>query len=442
VRNAPIPLQPGCQTLVSPAFLAGRKPGGAWMRVTVTATPVNADYPWAGSAHFANGYFPGGETEDYAVTIRDPQPCAEQYIDFGDAPEGFAAYPDGTVGHFPTCREDTPPGTLDLPCGTPSGPPPGPTGFVAHLVDPADPVRYWLGCGTAAAPGLGVDSESDGKTGLVFLTGKHSFCNPNLLVDCVENAFGLEFGQDECYGTPDAGLADFFHPATCDLASLKFVAFNCTPEPVEVFLNVLADWNRDGDWNDNLPCPTVTGGPGPCVPEWALRDVPIVLDPGCGSYESPRFPAGPKPGEGWMRVTISEQPAPPDFPWAGTANMPANSFFRGETEDYPIRLAPGTVGVDERAPGDLWLGPLQPNPSRTATTARFALPREAEVQVAVYDVTGRKVADLVDRAMPAGQHSVTWDFRDTEGRDVPVGIYLVKLRSGGTTLTQRVIRIQ
>jgi len=412
----------------------------SWLRISLTQGPVPEDYPWNGSAATPNGYFLNGETEDYPVTIECPHdPCHETYRDFGDAPEGLAAYSSGIFGHFPTCIFGTPRGTQELECEPALSTPPGETGYVEHVSSPNDQFHFWLGCGGPLLPTLGVDDEADGKVNLGGPAGTSSFCNTGVLVDCVEPPFvGMSFGQDECYGDADAGLASPPELPACDSVSVKFKAYNCEAER-EVFLNILCDWNGDGDWNDILLCASI----GRCAPEWAVKNVAIILPPGCSNQTSPRFRVGPKPGEGWLRITLTPSPVPDDFPWAGSAGLAGGLFRGGETEDYPAAITPSLVGVGDRPlPQGLSLATVSPNPSRDGITIRFALPRDAEVSLGVFDVAGRRLIDLARGTLPAGEHSRRWSFRDASGAEVPVGLYIVKLEAEGRVLTQRAIRVK
>ena len=79
--------------------------------------------------------------------------------------------------------------------------------------------------------------------------------------------------------------------------------------------------------------------------------------------------------------------------------------------------------------------------SRNFTHVTFTLARSADVQLSVFDVSGRKVADLVSGERPAGEHTVRWSFRDAAGKPVPVGIYHVVLQVGDRALVQRAIRL-
>ena len=329
IANLPLTLNPGCQSLVSPAFRVGPNAGPGWLRLTLTKDPVPPDFPWNGSLAMVNGEFEGGETEDYPVTIEPlPDPCP-QYRDAGDAPEDVQAYP-GVPGFFPTCQYPGLPGTQQLAPGCPPiSTPPGLTGYVEHRRALGNPLAFWLGCWNP-----GVDSEFDGK--MNDTGAPASACNPGQPTDCVEPAFGLNFAQDECYGDGvDAGIRAALQFIACRQATVTFDAMNCGA-PRDVYLNVLVDWNRDGDWNDNFVCPQAG-----CAYEWAVKNVLIVLPSGCTTMSSPAFLVGPNPGEGWLRVTLSEQPAPDDFPWNGTLSVPTQVFEAGETEDYPVTILRG-----------------------------------------------------------------------------------------------------
>jgi flagellar hook assembly protein FlgD len=53
------------------------------------------------------------------------------------------------------------------------------------------------------------------------------------------------------------------------------------------------------------------------------------------------------------------------------------------------------------------------------------------VRIAVFDVSGRLVASLLDGPALAGEHSIVWDGRDGAGREMPSGVYVVRLESDG-----------
>ena len=88
-------------------------------------------------------------------------------------------------------------------------------------------------------------------------------------------------------------------------------------------------------------------------------------------------------------------------------------------------------------PGSFALFPTYPNPFNSSTVIRFALPAPAEVELAVFNTVGQKVATLVRGVRDAGQYSLTWDGRDNRGNALASGVYLYRLRSDGGSVESR-----
>jgi hypothetical protein len=66
-----------------------------------------------------------------------------------------------------------------------------------------------------------------------------------------------------------------------------------------------------------------------------------------------------------------------------------------------------------------------PNPFNPATEIRFDLPETAQVQLSIFDVTGREVARLVEETMEAGSHQVSWSAGNLSS-----GVYVMYFRAG------------
>lgn len=69
----------------------------------------------------------------------------------------------------------------------------------------------------------------------------------------------------------------------------------------------------------------------------------------------------------------------------------------------------------------------KPNPFNPQTTISFSLARAGNVQLHVYDVTGRKVKTLINGQVEAGERSVVWDGTDTSGRRMATGMYFARV---------------
>lgn len=84
------------------------------------------------------------------------------------------------------------------------------------------------------------------------------------------------------------------------------------------------------------------------------------------------------------------------------------------------------------------------NPSSAASGVRveFGVVRPSALNVSIYDVTGRRVRALVDEVKAAGVYAAEWDGRDERGRQVAEGVYMIKLRTGETSVTQKLVLIR
>jgi hypothetical protein len=126
-----------------------------------------------------------------------------------------------------------------------------------------------------------------------------------------------------------------------------------------------------------------------------------------------------------------------------------NPFYAGlDTADavFCQRVAAWVVlGIGER-PGSSLASPMSisasPNPFARVATLRFSLGRSERTDVEVFDAGGRKVRTLSDGILASGCHSIAWDARDNQGKQVSAGIYIVQVRSSEQTLSQKLILVR
>ncbi len=304
LQNFPIPAGTGkVSDLSPPQFTIGNTEGFAWMRVTLSDTPVASD--WDGS-----GTFSDGETEDYLICV-----SYDGMYDYGDAPEGALAYPStGVTGQFPTGVNVTGEGYIRH----------------AHGGD-----RYF---------GYSVDYEYEGNAGFSPLfTGFYD------ADEDFHNTLLMSYKWD-------AGLRGVFpHHITGSAGSETVVAYDDgtgLPETIGsigqiaawgvnldlmtvinmhetgAYINVAIDWNQDGDWKDIID----PGDGSPTIPERVLRNF-YISDGGLLSTKSPpTFRIGPNAGYAWMRCTITKTMVE-HWGWDGSGD-----FVDGETEDYLIKI--------------------------------------------------------------------------------------------------------
>lgn len=150
--------------------------------------------------------------------------------------------------------------------------------------------------------------------------------------------------------------------------------------------------------------------------------------------------------------------------WAYQQTFPVVLILPGEQVDVRLTPAPGALtenpyfaddefafsccpfGTDAQvqpAPGggSVQLAQNRPNPFRPngSTTISYSTTAPTTVDLAVYDVQGRRVRTLLHgkRHEKAGDWSVDWDATDDAGRAVQAGTYFYRLTADGTTRTRK-----
>ena len=76
----------------------------------------------------------------------------------------------------------------------------------------------------------------------------------------------------------------------------------------------------------------------------------------------------------------------------------------------------------------------RPSPARGRTVISYVLPRAGDLSLVAYDAAGRPVRTLAAGRRPAGRYTATWDARETA-----TGIYFLKLASGGSSISRKIV---
>ncbi|NQT62344.1 MAG: T9SS type A sorting domain-containing protein [Candidatus Marinimicrobia bacterium] len=92
-----------------------------------------------------------------------------------------------------------------------------------------------------------------------------------------------------------------------------------------------------------------------------------------------------------------------------------------------------TTRINEReriSPNSSELFQNYPNPFNPNTSLRYTLPVRSDVIVAIYDVHGREVKNIVHESQSAGTYKVQWNGSDASGLLVSSGMYFARLQAG------------
>ncbi|MEO1076633.1 MAG: T9SS type A sorting domain-containing protein [Bacteroidota bacterium] len=91
------------------------------------------------------------------------------------------------------------------------------------------------------------------------------------------------------------------------------------------------------------------------------------------------------------------------------------------------------VANEDALPQDVSVFEVYPNPFAQQATVRFGVESAQDVDVAVFDMLGRRVAQLAAGTMAAGSQEVTF-----EGHSLPSGVYFVRVRTEAGSAIQKV----
>jgi hypothetical protein len=80
-----------------------------------------------------------------------------------------------------------------------------------------------------------------------------------------------------------------------------------------------------------------------------------------------------------------------------------------------------------------------PNPFNSSTTIEFAIRIRGMVRLSVYNNMGQSVCELINGVLSKGNYGVTWDGRDSAGKEVSTGVYFYKLQEGGLQDSKKMI---
>lgn len=84
-----------------------------------------------------------------------------------------------------------------------------------------------------------------------------------------------------------------------------------------------------------------------------------------------------------------------------------------------------------RAPEQAELAQNYPNPFNSSTLLLYQLPEGGLMDLAVYDLRGRRVRTLANGVKPAGYYEAVWDGRSDAGIPLPSGLFWAVMRAGG-----------
>lgn len=132
--------------------------------------------------------------------------------------------------------------------------------------------------------------------------------------------------------------------------------------------------------------------------------------------------------------------------WSAASNCPGRSTRCSGSLEVTCALAPQGPPSDATdlpdLPAVLAIGQVAPNPATAPVIINLAIPAAlagAELEMKIFDVTGRLVRLIGAGPAEPGVRSLGWDLRNARGEEARNGVYFARIRVGDRVENRRVL---
>jgi len=125
-------------------------------------------------------------------------------------------------------------------------------------------------------------------------------------------------------------------------------------------------------------------------------------------------------------------------------------YYKGNTLDKSFSLVYGETTIHEPSennitphiPEKFKLRQNFPNPFNNSTIICLELPEDAQVELNIFDITGKEIKTLTNKQFNAGVYFFQWDGLNAENVTVSSGIYLAVARTGKSVKAMKMTYIK
>ena len=126
---------------------------------------------------------------------------------------------------------------------------------------------------------------------------------------------------------------------------------------------------------------------------------------------------------------------------------PSHEIIGIDLDGYEVAVYEFVAGVGVETgsgtpPVGLRLEQNFPNPFNPTTTIAYAIGETTDVSLRIYNTSGKLVRTLVDSRVDAGDHTITWDGRNSTGDAAASGIYFVRLSTGDEVMARKITLVR
>lgn len=113
-----------------------------------------------------------------------------------------------------------------------------------------------------------------------------------------------------------------------------------------------------------------------------------------------------------------------------------------DLEGQIVAPAAGVLGIPDGIRARLELSAARPNPFDLETRLDLSLSAASQVQLGIYDLSGRLVTELYRGRLGPGAHTFAWSGTRSDGTRAADGVYFCRARAGGELSARRLVLIR
>ncbi len=137
-----------------------------------------------------------------------------------------------------------------------------------------------------------------------------------------------------------------------------------------------------------------------------------------------------------------------NFHWTGTPvgpNVTATATdIAGNTSEFspPYLITAIQEKPTASAPKEFDLKQNFPNPFNPETMIEYHLPNASFLEIAIFNLSGQRIATLLKKYQQAGSFELKWDGRNVMGEQVVSGLYVYQLNAGEFVATKKMMLLR
>lgn len=113
------------------------------------------------------------------------------------------------------------------------------------------------------------------------------------------------------------------------------------------------------------------------------------------------------------------------------------------SDSFTVHVYPLGIAWEEGVLPEVYtLNQNYPNPFNPTTTISYSLDKDSEVEVNIFDISGKLITTLRNKYQTQGEHSITWNGIDASGSKVGAGVYFYQMKAGDFVGTKKMVLVK